>query len=174
MQNHAGVERRSPDLRANSLEELLGWSDADFVRCAYVTMLGRQPEDGGEGYYLDRIRRGHSKLQVLWELRRSPEGKAHDPGISGLDRALRRAALERRPIIGRLIRLFTNGEADDRLARIHRTMINELGVVHAQLRALAPSSSLVVPRFVSNQQMDAEDLSPDAQRSMDILVGKSV
>ena len=79
----------NPYHRANSLSELLSWDDVDFVRCAYVTVLGRQPDPTGEKYYTDRLRRGRSKMDVLRNLRRSPEGPLHDPGIAGLDRALR-------------------------------------------------------------------------------------
>jgi hypothetical protein len=82
---------RNPYLRANSLPELLAWDDVDFVRCAYVTVLGRQPDSGGEAHYADRLRRGRPKTEVLWNLRRSPEARRHDPGIAGLDRALKRA-----------------------------------------------------------------------------------
>lgn len=95
-------ELRNPYLRANSLEELLRWRDVDFVRCAYVTVLGRQPDDSGERFYTDRLRSGYSKLDVLWELRRSQEGASHDPGIAGFDRALRRARARNWP--SRLVR----------------------------------------------------------------------
>jgi FkbM family methyltransferase len=94
----ASIEARNPFLRANSLKELLSWNDVDFVRCAYVTILGRQPDPEGEGYYAERLRRGYSKMDVLWQLRRSREGPRHDPGIAGLDRALRRARVRSWPV----------------------------------------------------------------------------
>ena len=94
----ASIEARNPFLRANSVEELLSWDDVDFVRCAYVTILGRQPDPEGEDYYAERLRRGYSKMDVLWQLRRSPEGPTHDPGIAGLDRALRRARARSWPV----------------------------------------------------------------------------
>jgi prefoldin subunit 5 len=91
MTNAHAVAARNPYQRANSLAELLSWDDVDFVRCAYVTVLGRQPDSGGEAHYADRLRRGRPKTEVLWNLRRSPEARRHDPGIAGLDRALKRA-----------------------------------------------------------------------------------
>lgn len=97
MTSTASTEVRNPYFRANSLEELLSWHDVDFVRCAYVTVLGRQPDDLGERYYADRIRSGYSKLDILWQLRRSSEAANHDPGIAGLDRALRRARVRSWP-----------------------------------------------------------------------------
>ena len=126
MPSPANANGRNPYLRANSLAELLSWHDIDFVRCAYVTMLGRQPDPEGEAYYADRIRCGRSKLEVLWQLRRSSEGPRHDPGISGLDRALKIAALRRNRLVGWIARLFYGGEgttgADENLRQIQNLL----------------------------------------------------
>jgi hypothetical protein len=50
--------------------------DYSFVRRAYWVLLGREPDPGGLTNYLDRLRSGTPKLQVLSELAQSPEGKA--------------------------------------------------------------------------------------------------
>jgi len=76
------TDRGNPYLRADSLVELLDWHDVDFVRCAYVTILGRQPDPDGESHYTRQLRQGRSKLEILWHLRRSKEGRRHDPGIA--------------------------------------------------------------------------------------------
>jgi FkbM family methyltransferase len=120
-----------PYLRANSLVELLAWDDVDFVRCAYVTILGRQPDAEGEAYYTDRIRRGHSKMEVLWQLRRSPEGREHDPGIAGLDRELRRARRARMRLIGGAFRFFNQEEGDGARDRRARATANEIAMLRA-------------------------------------------
>lgn len=93
--------KRSQYLRADSLEQLLSWDGVDFVRCAYVTLLGRQPDPSGEAYYLNRLRSGHSKMELLWQLRHSREAASHDPGIAGFDRALR--ADRRRTFLSRTV-----------------------------------------------------------------------
>lgn len=108
----------NPYLRASSLQGLLDWHDIDFVRCAYVTILGRQPDEDGEAYYCERLRRGHPKMELLWQLRHSSEGKLHDPGIAGLDRALRQAHWERMPVIGRVVSAFTGGRSNNRSVRV--------------------------------------------------------
>jgi len=125
----ARMSSKNPYLRASSLHELLNWDDVDFVRCAYVTVLGRQPDPQGEAYYTDRIRRGHSKMEVLWQLRRSEEGPNHDPGIAGFDRALKKAAWERNRAFGWAVRLFTSGEGDGRSSRRHRETLNRLALI---------------------------------------------
>jgi hypothetical protein len=106
------IAARTPSSRAASLADLLAWHDADFVRCAFVTVLARQPDAQGEAYYTDLIRQGRSKLDVLWRLRRSPEGLANDPGIAGFDRALKRAAWGRRRFLGAPLRMLAGIEGD--------------------------------------------------------------
>lgn len=135
MHSPAPMAARNPYLRANSLAELLAWHDVDFVRCAFVTVLGRQPDAEGEAYYSERIRCGHSKMQVLWQLRKSPEGSGHDPGIAGLDRALRRAHRARLPMLGGLFRLLNREEGDSAADRRRRAIANDLGVLRAAQEA---------------------------------------
>lgn len=133
MPSTPGREMRNPYLRADSLAELLSWHDVDFVRCAYVTVLGRQPDPEGEAYHTDRIRRGHSKMEVLWQLRRSAEGPSHDPGIAGFDRALRRAAWARTPLAGPLLCHVTKQEGDSRWERHLRALSNQFALARQEL-----------------------------------------
>ena len=136
----APVGSRSPYRRANSLSELLSWHDVDFVRCAYVTILGRQPDSEGEAYYTDRIRRGHSPMEVLWELRSSAEARNHDPGIAGLDRALKRGAWRGNRWIGWLLAPFLGGEGASAAWRRNRMLINQLGRVQNSVDNLASTN----------------------------------
>lgn len=98
---------RNPYQRATNLGDLLAWNGIDFVRCAYVTVLGRQPDREGEKYYIGQLQAGRSKLRMLGQLRRSDEGRKHDPGILGLDRAIKLERRRRLPVIGGLIGLLT-------------------------------------------------------------------
>jgi hypothetical protein len=125
-------ESRNPYLRANSLPELLAWEDVDFVRCAYVTVLGRQPDPMGEAHFTNRIRIGDSKYAVLWHLRRSGEAHNHDPGIAGFDRALKREALRRNRLFGWIIRAAVPGEGTSKQDRRFRQLRNMLAVISVQ------------------------------------------
>lgn len=132
---HAAPAERNPYHRADSLPELLSWDDVDFVRCAYVTVMGRQPEPEGEEVFTRFIRRGGSKQDLLWRLRNSPEGRRHDPGIAGFDRALKRAAWGRTPVVGPIVRLFTRTEGDTVADRRHRRLLNQIAVLRNEQRA---------------------------------------
>jgi hypothetical protein len=168
-------ETRNPYLRADSLIELLSWQDVDFVRCAYVTVLGRQPDPEGEAYYTHRIRQGYSKLQVLWQLRHSSEAGRHDPGIAGFDRALKKSRWER-GWLGLLVRPFTGGESDSPVWRRHRMLINEVGrnswafpdhsLVTADLRNLTAQLgglTEAVARLASGSGITAKSISNHTQ-----------
>jgi len=137
MQNATTAGTRNPYLRANSLAELLEWNDVDFVRCAYVTMLGRQPDPEGEAYYVRRIRSGRSKLEVLWQLRRSSEGRRHDPGIAGLDRMLKRARRERTPFVGAITRGITRRPAEPSKREMLRAILHGNAVIEGRMGDIA-------------------------------------
>ena len=119
------VDMRDPYHRAESLANLCAFADLDFVRCAFVTILGRQPDPEGEAYYLARLRSGVAKLSILRQLRNSQEGRNHDPGIAGLDRALRRHRNASRPFFGLLIRWVTRREGDSIVQRPLRALENQ-------------------------------------------------
>ena len=134
---------RNPYLRANSLPELLSWDDVDFVRCAYVTILGRQPDPTGETYYISRIRRGRTKEEILWQMRNSTEGRKHDPGIAGLDRALKAARWRRfnpfrRPMVkaGRPA-IVPAAEHHSDLMRLEQQFLSVAGKIDQMQRSLS-------------------------------------
>ena len=68
--------------------------------------------------YNDRIRRGHSKMELLGQLRPSLEGQGHDPEIAGFDRALKQARWTRNRAIGWLAKRSYE-EGDRRTDRRH-------------------------------------------------------
>ena len=123
MPSHSSVENAAPARRAESLAELLSLHDVQFVRSAYVTLLGREPDPEGEKFYLDRLRRGYSQLHILRQFRTSREATNHDPGIAGLDRALKRAARERWPVLGAVIRVLSGNHWESPANQVARALV---------------------------------------------------
>ncbi|RVT41025.1 DUF4214 domain-containing protein [Sphingobium algorifonticola] len=124
---YSSFHNRNPYLRADSLDQLCSFNDLDFVRCAYVTILGRQPDRDGELHYVRRLRRGIAKLSLIRELRTSSEGRCHDPGIAGLDRTLKWHRYANLAVIGWLVRLVTRHEGNSKRERRLRSLQNEIG-----------------------------------------------
>jgi glycosyltransferase involved in cell wall biosynthesis len=94
---------------ANSIEELLSLYDEAFVRCAYATVLGRDPDPGGFKHYLSRIRSGESRHAILAEIRLSPEGGRRHIVLPGLERVVRPYRWRRLPLLGPILGLLGVG-----------------------------------------------------------------
>ena len=89
---------------AHTLDELLSYHDQDFVFCAYITLLGREPDPEGLRYYLARVRQGVGKIEILSQLRLSPEGKARGASpLAGLDAVVTPYRYLKLPVIGSLL-----------------------------------------------------------------------
>ncbi|MFM0616627.1 FkbM family methyltransferase [Paraburkholderia nemoris] len=59
-----------------TLGELLSLSDKAFVRATFRTVLGREADETGINYYLNRLSSGYSKTHILKDIARSDEAKA--------------------------------------------------------------------------------------------------
>jgi hypothetical protein len=70
-----------------ALSDLLAGDDDQFVRSAYLGVLGRAVDSGGLDTYTSLLASGKSRVEVLIELRRSLEGEAHGAVIAGLGSA---------------------------------------------------------------------------------------
>lgn len=114
-----------------SVPRLLAPHDAEFVRTAYEAVLGRAPDPEGGAYYLNRLRSGVHKLEILKQLRRSPEGREFIPGVAGLDRAIRHHRRANLPLIGWIIRLITGAEGNCATQRQLRVIANEVSRLRA-------------------------------------------
>ena len=94
MKTDASMSEQDAPEQAKSLADLLSCDTEEFVRLAYLTVLARPADTEGEAYYTDRIRRGHTKMEVLEQLRKSDEAK-RVPQLPDLDAALRRFRVAR-------------------------------------------------------------------------------
>jgi len=68
----------------SSLDELLTLSDRDFVMEAYRTVLRRPPDAGGFQHFLSALHAGASRVDVIWRLRYSREGRRGRTQLRGL------------------------------------------------------------------------------------------
>lgn len=173
----------NPSRRAASLFDLLQRHDLDFVSCAFVTLLGREPDPTGQEYYVRRLRAGVAKSKLLWQIRRSREGQAHNPAIAGLDRYLKRASWGRLPLIGWIARKALKTEADDRLATLQRAVLNELGALREQVATLPTARARSKKKGQNLMESTEEEqlleqvkrtLPNSARTSFDVMMGAGV
>ena len=72
----------------SSIDEILSLYDRPFIAAAYLALLGREIDNDGGRFYLDRLRSGVSREQVLWELIQSPEAQAFGAEPVGIEKFL--------------------------------------------------------------------------------------
>ena len=160
------VERHMPDLdrvwkdldmsigqgSVTSVPQLLALHDVEFIRTAYEVVLGRAPDPEGGAYYRNRLRSGVHKLEILSQLRRSPEGRLFTPGVAGFDRAVRQYRLSNLPLLGPLLAIFIRGERNTRTAVALRRMEQ---AVMAELTGRVQASALPGELKSALEWMDA-------------------
>jgi len=86
----ATVSWDGPVFEVADIQELLELEGADFVKAAYVALLGRGADVDGGNNYLKRLRDGWSRMSVIKGLHHSEEGKAFGQKLPGLAKALQR------------------------------------------------------------------------------------
>lgn len=115
-----------PSTPVSTLDELLSYHDQQFVRCAYQTLLGREPDHEGLGYYLGRLRTGFSKMQILAQLRLSKEGETYVANLPGLSTAIQRYQRGQSPLVGWLFRLIEGTESNHPVERKLRAIEHQI------------------------------------------------
>jgi len=144
--NHSMRADESP---ITSVQSLLAPHDEEFIRVAYQAVLGRAPDPEGHQYYLGRLRAGTHKLEILGQLRRSPEGREFIPGVAGLDRAVRRNRRANMPLLGPIIRLLTGAEGNNSSHRQLRVITNDIGRLRAKQEELFRAVAVLADRPIA-------------------------
>jgi O-antigen chain-terminating methyltransferase len=100
------------------MNELLGSHDAAFLRNAFRAIMHREPDPGGYGHFQRELEQGRlTRLEVLAELRYSPEGRQVGTKVPGLARVNLSRKLRRVPVLGTILAL---AHASVRLASMAR------------------------------------------------------
>ena len=119
----AGTERRPyiPHLRLTPLSfqpefhtafrseiryrELARYEGREFVRNAYLAILRHGPDPAGERFYLNMLRRGRSKVEIILRLRLGAEGRAQKAKVRGLIPAAALEGILMIPVLGYALRV---------------------------------------------------------------------
>lgn len=170
-----------PVKREYTLHELLGPSDASFVEMAYRVVLRREPDPEGFNYFLHELRSGHTtKVEVLAELRWSPEGMAKQVHIDGLLLPYKLQQWKRKPVIGhvlswlhgaaRLGALFdrhytieaTQARETHELGRHLNLVMDELAELRGQNAGLLRNVARMMPMFerMHSAELERERVRP--------------
>jgi hypothetical protein len=67
-----------------AINELCGFHSVDFIERAFIAVLGRPADENSVQVHLAQLNAGRSKLEILGDLRWSPEGRARAVKMPGL------------------------------------------------------------------------------------------
>jgi len=99
---------RAEERASYGLPELLEPLDETFVDHAYRALLRREPDTAGKRHHLEQLRSGRStKIEILGQLRYSPEGHRVGVTVRGLRLPFMLQTAYRLPVIGSVLALAT-------------------------------------------------------------------
>jgi hypothetical protein len=115
-----------------TLQDLLKLHDEDFVRSAYLTILGRSADPEGLDHYLTQVRAGTNRAAIIADLAESTEGKRNGTQLIGLENVIAKYGSGARSIWARLFKLIRTGRIQS-TERQFRIIENRLYVFEQQL-----------------------------------------
>jgi len=89
---------------ARHISEILKFYDVEFLECTYQSILGRASDENGRDFYLAQLRKGASRLNIITQIRCSPEGKKYLPMVLGLDEEIKKFKISNLLFIGPIFR----------------------------------------------------------------------
>jgi len=117
------------DRKDYSLSTFVALNGVDFVSGCYGGLLGRAPDGKGLGHYLDLLRRGASKVDIVGRIRFSAEGRHYGARVHGLLLPFVFHTMVRVPVVGYvldfLVTLFTLPLLKRRLRRFEDAAFTE-------------------------------------------------
>jgi SAM-dependent methyltransferase len=85
------------------LRDFIRYEGTDFIHAAYRGVLNREPDPDGLNCYLEMLRQGATKAEILGRIRNSREGRQEGKKIYGLRLAYVFDSICRWPVIGRIV-----------------------------------------------------------------------
>jgi glycosyltransferase involved in cell wall biosynthesis len=101
-----------------------------FVHCAYWAILGRSPDSNGLESYLESVRSGIAKVEILAQLKRSDEGKSRWAQIARMNKAIRRHKQMQLPLVGGALRFVLQKSGNRVSLELLRSIENSLHILN--------------------------------------------
>lgn len=160
------------------VDELLSQDEDTFIRNTYLALLGRFPDAQGHAYYARRLTGGDHKLDVTYQIFRSPEARVRDASMAGRPRSALRGVL---PLLPKRIRRRVIADVLERSLATYRPSTStgcqveenaERGALVASRLEFLDQPATVQPllgeRFISNLMYLIWRARPDLQQVFDL------
>lgn len=151
-----------------ALQELLQYSDADFVDTAYLTLLRRPADVAGREQFLSALRNGHlDKVEVLGKIRFSDEGRRQSVHVDGLLIPYKLHQWRRARGIGRVLAFMMALVRLPRMVTHLQILDNSVGMHSQNLGRLINRIDDAVETRLSDFDMQIEAVRKDVLRTME-------
>jgi FkbM family methyltransferase len=90
-------------VRVRHVSELLNFEGELFVESTFLNILERRPDVLGLSYYVSQIYAGKSKVNIIYQVAMSEEGRAKINKIEGLETLIDKCKRANIPLIGRVL-----------------------------------------------------------------------
>jgi glycosyltransferase involved in cell wall biosynthesis len=132
---------------ATTLDELLSYHDKNFIHSAYLIVLGRTPDAEGSRYYLERLRSGISKVEILTQLRLSKEGRTCRLVIPELEGLIKRHKLLKTPLLGVLLQMIGVKQPEDNMEKSLRAVENRIYIQQVRIQQFFTKTNILLTRL---------------------------
>lgn len=156
------------DLIPINLNKALNEHDEQFIETIYQWILGRKPDISGRNHFLNLLRAGESKIEIIGRLRYSREGRTVGTQIQGLPISFILQRIYRLPIIGRLFHIISCIYHLPETERNQRTFDNQYKVLYStnaqEINRLLQQEKLIcssLSEVANNLKNIASDISPN-------------
>ena len=161
------IQTPDPD-QPITIDSLLAFHDAEFIRHAYQRILGRNPDPNGFSHYLKLLRAGESKIEIIGRLRYSQEGRQCKVAILGLFPVFAWQRIYRLPVLGRILHIISCLYHLPDMERAQRAFeaftVRTLRNLHGSLDAMARQPNSPAPEPGMTVTTDEQPLTPTARR----------
>lgn len=160
---------RLPNQREYKLSDLLRFEDADFVENVYRAVLRRSADKDGKEYFLAKLRQGlASKVEVIGDMRWSPEGVARAVHVDGLLIPYKLNRMRRMPVLGGLVRVCHS------IARLPNMLVRQQLYQASSSREIASLGVTIneLGSVVENEINDSKAAISHLRASIDLISSK--
>ena len=154
------------------IEQLLDLSDVQFVQAAYREILKREPDATGERTYVEHLRRGLGKVEVLRGLADSAEARALGPLRKDLQALISATEGKAKRNIELLLNWYAHGRIQsNRMENLLERSVDSLDVIKKEVEALAGRVSTIERQSAPSASIYMDEISQELKR-MSTLVEK--
>ena len=112
-------QRHKVNTKINSVEELLSLDGHDFIKFAYLTLLGRKPDATGYAFYMEQLESSGDKAAIICQIGGSHEATQNPIRLKGIEGFVRRQGWRRLPIIRFIL---SKPHCDPQVRRLRRAL----------------------------------------------------